>query len=188
MHKLICFEGINYAGKTSVSTTVAEQIGALYGPRIAKRYVIREKKIHGNLDHLVRFSFFIEEINARSKEILKILSKQDVILDRYLLSILAYHNIIVGERLEELTDLNKINKPDITFLLTVNRRVLRKRMKIRPPKHQYDSDPVFLMRVQKEFLRLIREEIFVVIDTSNRTVEETTNLVTKELHGHGLIA
>lgn len=108
MHTFICLEGINYAGKTSVAKMVGASIGVLYGPRVAVRYKEEEAEIHKNPDHLTRFTFFMEEIVARSEEVRQILTREHVILDRYLLSVLVYHNVLVGRRLEEETDFSKI--------------------------------------------------------------------------------
>lgn len=187
MHKFICFEGINYVGKTSVAKMVGTQIGVLCGPQVATKYVRKEEEIHKNPDHLARFAFFVEEIVARSEQIRQTLTRESVILDRYLLSVLAYHNVIVGRRLEEETDTNKIHKPDITFLLTVDEVTLRNRMVMRPPQHPYESDPAFLLRVQEEFLRLIDKGTSIIIDTSVRTTEETAVIVAGELGKYGFI-
>jgi len=167
MHKLICFEGINYVGKTSVAKIVGTQIGVLYGPHVATKYVRKEEEIHKNPDHL--------------------LTREPVILDRYFLSVLAYHNVIIGRHLEEETDTSKIHKPDITFLLIVDKVTLRNRMVMRPPQHPYESDPAFLLRVQKEFLRLMDKGTSIIIDTSVRTAEETAVIVARELGKCGFI-
>lgn len=187
MYTFICFEGINYAGKTSVAKMVGASVGVLYGPRVAVRYKKEEAEIHKNPDHLARFNFFTEEIAARSEEVHQILMREHVILDRYLLSVFAYHNVLVGRRLEEETDFSKIEKPDLTFLLTVDESMLRNRMAMRSPRHQYESDPTFLLRVQEEFLRIADKGMSIIIDTSVRTAEETTGIVAGELGKRRLI-
>ena len=73
------------------------------------------------------------------------------------------------------------------FLLTVGEATLRNRMMMRPPRHQYESDPMFLSRVQKEFLKLADKSATVVIDTSVLTAEETTRIVAEELGKRRLI-
>lgn len=187
MHKLICFEGIDYAGKTSVAKIVAEKFRIIYGPRVANRYAKEEVEIHKNPDHLARFAFFMEEIAARSEEICQILPHESVIVDRYLLSVIAYHNIIIGKHLEEETDIDRVRPVDFTILVTVEETVLRKRMTDRPPRHPYESDPLFLLCVQEEFLRLADKGTSIVIDTSTRTAEETTRIVVGELDKRGFI-
>lgn len=186
MHTLVCFEGTSYAGKTSVAKMVEEKIGVLYGPRVASKYVKVEAETHKNPDHFARFTFFMKEIRARSEEIRQILMEESVLLDRYLLSVLASHNVLVGRRLEEESTISGIHQPDITFLLTVDEMALRKRMLTRPPRHQYESDPMFLLLVQKEFLRLADKSATVIIDTSVRTAEETTRIVAEKLGECGL--
>ena len=125
MNTLICLEGICYAGKTTIAKWLTARMPALYGPRVASGWEEREEKIHRNPDHLARFSFFMEEIAARSEQIKKLLEHTDVVSDRYLLSIIAYHNIIVGARLETGIDASDLRLPDFTALLTVDEAALR---------------------------------------------------------------
>ena len=188
MHTLICLEGTSYAGKTTVARLLLEQMPAVYGPRVASGWEEREEKIHQSPNPLARFSFFIKEIAARSEQVRQILEQIDVVMDRYLLSVLAYHNIITGAQLEARIDLSNLRQPDITILLTVNEMAVRQRMKNRPPRHQYESDPMFLLEVQREFLRLIDRGKTIVIDTSIQPAEETTRAILEEFVRRGFIS
>jgi len=60
-------------------------------------------------------------------------------------------------------------------------------MKIRPPRHYYESDLAFLLNVQLEFLRLIDRDKTIIIDTSNQSSEEIAHIVMKELARRKLI-
>jgi len=187
MYILICLEGISYVGKTTVAKIVSNRMEAIYGPRVADGWKKKEKAIHKNPDHLARFSFFMKEIVARSEQIGQILNRTNVVLDRYLLSIFAYHNIITNKQLEIETDIRDVRQPDYTILLTTNELALKRRMKIRPPRHYYESDLTFLLNVQLEFLRLIDRDKTIIIDTSNQSAEEIAGIVTKELARRKLI-
>lgn len=187
MHVLICFEGIDYTGKTTIAKIVADAVGAIRGPRVASGYEKEEAEIHKNPDHLARFSFFVKEIAARSTEVCQILERAPVVLDRYLLSVFAYHNVIVGRRLEGEIETSGMRQPDLTALLTVDGVMLRRRMNIRPPRHLYESDPVFLLGVQREFLRLADSSKTFIVDTSIPTAEEVAEAVTRELTRRGLV-
>lgn len=187
MHVLLCFEGISYAGKTTIAKIVSDTVGAICGPRVASGYEKEEAEIHQNPDHLARFSFFMKEIVARSDEVRQILERAPVVLDRYLLSVFAYHNVIIGRRLEREIDTSGMRQPDLTILLTVDEVTLRRRMNIRPPRHLYESDPVFLLDVQREFLRLTDLNRTFVADTSIPAAEEVAEAVIKELTRHGLV-
>lgn len=112
MNTLICLEGVSYAGKTTIAKWLTERMPALYGPRVASGWEEQEEKVHHNPDPLARFSFFMEEIAARSEQIKKLLGYTSVISDRYFLSIIAYHNIIVGARLEAGLDTGDLQLPD----------------------------------------------------------------------------
>lgn len=187
MNTLICLEGVSYAGKTTIAKWLTERMPVLYGPRVASGWEEREDEIHQNPDPLARFSFFMEEIAARSEQIKKLLERTDVISDRYLLSIIAYHNTIAGARLETGINAGNLRLPDLTVLLTVNETALTQRMKERPPRHRYESDPMFLLEVQREFLRLIDRDKSVVADTSTRSAEDIAHALLEEFVGRGFV-
>lgn len=187
MNTLICLEGISYAGKTTIAKWLTERMPVSYGPRVASGWEEREEKVHYNPDPLARFSFFMEEITARSEQIKELLERTDVVSDRYLLSIIAYHNVIAGARLETGIDTGKLRPPDFTVLLTVDETALKQRMKERPPRHRYESDPIFLLEVQREFLRLIDREKSVIVDTSTRSAEEIARALLEEFIDRGFV-
>lgn len=188
MRTLICFEGTSYAGKTAVARLLSEKTLAVYGPRVAGGWEEREEKIHENSDPLARFSFFMKEIAARSEQVHQMLERVNVALDRYLLSVFAYHNVIVDAQLEVGLDLSNLRQPDFTVLLTVNEMALRQRMINRPPRHRYESDPAFLMEVQREFLRLIDRGKTILVDTSIQSAEEAAQVVLQELTRRGFVS
>lgn len=188
MRTLICLEGTSYAGKTTVARLLSEKTPAIYGPRVADGWEEQEERIHENPDPLARFSFFMEEIAARSEQVRQALERADVILDRYLLSVFAYHNVIVGKQLEAETDISVLRQPDCTVLLTVDEITLRQRMINRPPRHRYESDPEFLLKVQREFLRLIDREKTILVDNSIKSAEEAAQAVLQELARRGFVS
>ena len=90
-------------------------------------------------------------------------------------------NVIVGKQLEAETDVSALRQPDCTVLLTVDEVAMRQRMKNRPPCHRYESDPAFLLDVQREFLRLIGQEKTIVVDTSIQPAEKIADAIRVEL-------
>ena len=188
MRTLICLEGTSYAGKTTVAKLLSEKMPAIYGPRVANGWEGQEEEIHKNPNPLARFSFFMKEIAARSEQVSRLLEQTDVVMDRYLLSVFAYHNVIVGEQLEAGVDTSGLRQPDCTVLLTVDEATLMQRMKNRPPQHQYESNPVFLLKVQREFLRLIDREKTIIVDSSIQPVEEAARAILEELARRGFIS
>lgn len=188
MRILVCLEGTSYAGKTTVAKLLSEKIPAIYGPRVANGWEGQEVEIHKNPNPLARFSFFMKEIAARSEQVSRLLEQTDVVMDRYLLSVFAYHNVIVGEQLEAEIDISGLRQPDCTVLLTVDEATLRQRMKSRPPRHQYESNPAFLLEVQREFLRLIDREKTIVVNTSIQPAEEVTGAILGEFVRRGFVS
>ena len=188
MRILVCLEGTSYAGKTTVARLLSEKMPAIYGPRVADGWEGQEEEIHKNPNPLARFSFFMKEITAKSEQVSRLLEQTNVVMDRYLLSVFAYHNVIVGEQLEAGVDTSGLRQPDCTVLLTVDEATLRQRMKNRPPQHQYESNPVFLLKVQREFLRLIDREKTIIVDSSIQPVEEAARAILEELARRGFIS
>ena len=188
MRILVCLEGTSYVGKTTVTRLLSEKMPAIYGPRVANGWEGQEEEIHKNPNPLARFSFFMKEVAARSEQVSQLLEQTDVVMDRYLLSVFAYHNIIVGKQLEAGLDISDLRQPDCTVLLTVDEATLRQRMKTRPPQHQYESNPVFLLKVQREFLRLIDREKTIIVDSSIQPVEEAARAILEELARRGFIS
>lgn len=188
MRTLICLEGTSYVGKTTVAKLLSAKMPAVYGPRVADGWEEQEEKIHGNPDPLARFSFFVKEIAARSEQVQQMLERADVVLDRYLLSVFAYHNVIAGAQLEAGPDLSNLRQPDFTILLTVNEMAFKQRMINRPPRHRYESDPAFLLKVQHEFLRLIDREKTILVDNSIKSAEEAAQAVLQELARRGFVS
>jgi thymidylate kinase len=185
---LVCLEGTSYVGKTTVAKLLSEKMPAIYGPRVANGWEVQEEEIHKNPNPLARFSFFMKEIAARSEQVNRLLEQTDVVMDRYLLSVFAYHNVIVGEQLEAELDISDLRQPDYTVLLTVDEVTLRQRLKSRPPRHRYESNSAFLLGVQREFLRLIDREKTIVVDTSIQSAEEVTGAILEELARRGLVS
>jgi len=177
---LVCLEGTSYAGKTTVARLLSEKMPAIYGPRVADGWEGQEEEIHKNPNPLARFSFFMKEITAKSEQVSRLLEQTNVVMDRYLLSVFAYHNVIVGEQLEAELDISDLRQPDCNVLLTVDEATLRQRIKNRPPRHQYESDSAFLLEVQREFLRLFDREKTMVVDTSIQSAEEAACAILEE--------
>lgn len=95
-------------------------------------------------------------------------------MDRYILSFLAYHNIIVERQLEKEYGLSDLLYPNLTVILTINAQVLEQRLRERPPKHKYEADQSFLMEVQAEYLRLSKNsDNKLVLDTSFKNITQT---------------
>ena len=188
MRILVCLEGTSYVGKTTVARLLSEKMPAIYSPRVADGWERQEEEIHKNPNPLARFSFFMKEIAARSEQVSRLLKQTDIVMDRYLLSVFAYHNIIVGKQLEAGLDISELRQPDYTVLLTVDEATLMQRMKNRPSRHQYESDPAFLLEVQHEFLRLIDREKTIVIDTSIQPAEEAACAILEEFVRRGFIS
>ena len=102
------------------------------------------------------------------------------LLDRFWISVIAYHNVILGRRLESEIDASVITLPNYTVLLLADQESIQQRMMHRSPRHRYETDTGFLLDVQREFLRVIDAKT-LVIDTSKQTIDNVVNKVMEDL-------
>lgn len=187
----MCFEGIDYAGKTTLISQLKNHVDIETAPRVTPGWEIREEMIHGNQIHNERFVFFIQEIQARSKFFIEKFSNTTsiVALDRHVYSILAYHNIIQNEKLEERIDFSKILEPDLTVLVCVEESDLIERLRNRPPKHKYEADVKFLLDVQTEYQRLLsKSEDVIIVNSSLQPLEALTNQIVDYIRSTNVIS
>ncbi|CAB3287549.1 putative thymidylate kinase [Methanocaldococcus lauensis] len=176
----IVFEGIDGSGKTTLSRLLSKSLNAFWtceptNSPIGK--LIREflqKKV--KLDDRTLALLFAADRVEHTKIIKDILKSRDVICDRYLYSSIAYQSV-AGVDEDFIKSINRYAlKPDIVFLLTIDVDVALKRVK---GKDIFENKS-FLQKVQEKYLELAEEYKFIVIDTTNKTIDE----VHKEILEH----
>jgi len=168
-------EGVDFAGKSTALDYLKTRVNAEFlAPKI--------KSPTDNYED--RFYFFLNFNIEEQSLIEKHLNSGSVILDRYVTSTLAYHNIKAieekkpkfHEREDVIQKLSEIKKPDLTLFITASYEEIVSRMKIRGASHSWESDAEYLFQVQSEFKDLISTGAFsryaITIDTSD-TIEET---------------
>jgi len=188
----ITFEGIDGAGKTTLSKMTLEHLrdrgfDAVYyrepgGTSLAEE--IREKLLRGHIDPLVEL--FLFEASRASLVRERIIPDLDggkiVILDRFTDSTLAYQGYGRGIERKVVKDLNDIAscgiRPDITFLIDLDPEIALGRLEKRDRFEEKD----FLKKVREGFLDIARQEKdrFRVLD-GRKTPEELLGIILREL-------
>ena len=165
----VVIDGIDYAGKTNALKRVEINNG-LDTPDIQKYDGIpkemgdKTKYNRDNTDPRSRFSFYLGTNKQFSKRIEAETEINNSIVVRYSLSTTAYHNMMIQEsegtnpHLEEIVKKENFLIPNITFVVTLSKDDLEKRMMKRPPQHKHESDANKLMTVQNEFKRLSEQK------------------------------
>ena len=144
---------------------------------ILKDYFEKNKKIKFDkyTDTLLYLASRNEHI--KNKILPAIKSKKIIICDRFIDSTLAYQ--VYGKKVSFQFIKNIHNqilkriKPDITFILKVNKQSFLNRLKKRKTRNRYDNFPVnFYVNAQKSFLKLSKnKKSHIVLDSSKNTQE-----------------
>ncbi|ADG13525.1 thymidylate kinase [Methanocaldococcus infernus ME] len=173
----IVFEGIDGSGKTTLSKMLAKELSGYWTCEPTDGEIgrlIRSYLSSGNIDNISLSLLFAADRVEHCKEIEKVLnSGRDVICDRYLYSSIAYQSSL-GVEENFLWEINKYAiKPDLVFLLVVDVDEAMKRVK---GKDIFENKN-FLEKVQEKYLELAKRFNFIVIDTTNISIEEAYNKV-----------
>jgi len=189
---VIIFEGIEASGK---STNILNFIKYLRNRKI-KFIKIREpggskfsEKIRklmlstkSNLDAKTDLLLIMASRSENMKKILnKYYKKKIIIIDRFSDSTLAYQHYGMGINARIIKEINSFIvgkfKPDLTFLCTVNKTNMNKRLKQRLHKNRYDNfKNNFYQKIQNGFLKISKNKSkYILLNSDNSTPSE--NLV-----------
>lgn len=147
-------EGIDYSGKSTASEILKNDFGCKYFIASPEE----KNRIH-NLPAEERFWRFLELNEALYAKAMNGYKKGDnIIIERLWASTIAYHNVLLGKRLQENPDVfQRIlkMKPDEYIFIETDIAGIKRRMQKSPPAHIYEDDAYFLMDVQKELRRVV---------------------------------
>ncbi len=191
---VIVFEGIEASGK---STNILNFIKYLRGKNI-KFIKIREpggskfsEKIRklmlstGNdLDVKTDLLLIMASRSENMKKILnKYYKKKVIIIDRFSDSTLAYQHYGMGINMRVIKQINSFVvgkfKPDLTFLCTVNKNNMIKRLNKRILKNRYDNfKHNFYQKIQNGFLKISKNKSkYVLLNSDKSTPSENFNKI-----------
>ena len=194
---LIVFEGIEGSGKSYHISNVSEYLkkkkidhiklrepgGSANSEKIRKLILSKDSFFNKETDLLLYLA-------ARSENILllkKYFRKKIILIDRFVDSTIAYQHYGLGVDIRLINTINKHLlknfKIDFTFLNTVNKKNMFKRLKLRKSLNRYDKfDTKFYNKVQNGFLKLSKKNIkkYQIIN-SNLDIKENKSLVIKKI-------
>lgn len=172
MGKLITFEGIDGAGKTSLIEATAKKLEVNgYTVRVLQepgttdmgkeiRKLVKSDLERSKLSEILLFQASRSDMVER--ELKPALEKYDyVLLDRYIDSTIAYQGYGNQFNLDVLNDLNRLATngclPYKTLLIDVDLEMARERARKRGEKDKFDKDLEFAHRVYEGYQELSKE-------------------------------
>ena len=173
MFKIIVFEGIDGAGKTTISKI-------LYKFLREKNYntVLTQEPFTNEITQLIKKAGWRDPVLLtllfsadRAYHIKWLMDRKPeiVIMDRYYYSTIAYQSVL-GVEEDWIQNVNsKFPKPDITFLLDMNEEEALKRLK-KDDQFNFEEKITSLKLVRNKYLELARKYNFIVLDATD-TIE-----------------
>lgn len=184
------FEGGNGTGKSTISKIVAERIGARYLSTPPAQYETFREYMDTQASPLAVFLFYMAGNIEVSEKIKAALRDGPVVCDRYVPSTMASLMVRVAISLAEARRLvgpleTYLVSPDLTVLVTVSHQERIKRIASRgKPLSVRDVDEQYNRNVDNTFLELAQEDAWVIVDTTNQTVEQTVAQVLSLITEH----
>ncbi|MDA9616231.1 dTMP kinase [Candidatus Pelagibacter sp.] len=194
---IIVFEGIEGTGKSYHIKKVANYLkkknkkfihirepgGSKNSEKIRKLILNKKSTFNKNTDLLLYLSARSENV-----ELIKNNKRKKIILiDRFSDSTIAYQHYGMGVSLKFINNINKYLlrgiKVDFTFLNTVNRKNMQKRLIQRKNLNRYDKfKSVFYEKVQKGFLKILKEnpKKYMKID-SNLNIHHNEKIILNKI-------
>ena len=182
---VIIFEGIEASGKSTNILNfikflrkrkikfikIREPGGSNFSEKIRKLMLSTKNNLDKKTDLLLIMA-------SRSENMKKILSKyyrkKLIIIDRFSDSTFAYQHYGMGISMRIIKQINSFVvgkfKPDLTFLCTVNKSNMNKRLNKRAHKNRYDNFKYnFYQKIQNGFLKISKNKSKYVLLNSNKS-------------------
>ena len=193
---VIVFEGIETSGKSYHISKVSSYLkrikidhikirepgGSINAEKIRKLILNNKSDFNKDTDLLLYLAARSENINL----IKKYYKKKIILIDRFTDSTIAYQHYGLGVNLNLINAINryilKDFKIDFTFLNTVSRNNMIKRLKLRKSLNRYDKfNNNFYQKVQKGFLKLVNKNKYQVVN-SNLNIKNNELEIIKKIN------
>ena len=195
---VIVFEGVEGSGKSYHISNVSRYLkqrkikyikirepgGSFNAEKIRKLVLNNKSNFNKNTDLLLYLAARSENMDLLKKNF----RKKIILIDRFIDSTVAYQHYGLGANLNLINLINKYLlkniKIDFTFLNTVNKKNMSKRLKDRKSLNRYDKfDYNFYQKVQKGFLKISKKnkKKYQIIN-SNLDINENKSLIIKQIN------
>ena len=194
---VIVFEGIEGSGKSYHISNVSKYLkkrgidhirirepgGNMNSEKIRRLILSKKSSFNKKTDTLLYLASRSENINMLKKHF----RKKIILIDRFTDSTIAYQHYGLGVEIEFINRVNKYLlenfRIDFTFLNTVNKKNMIKRLKLRKSLNRYDKfDLKFYTKVQNGFLKLSnKNKRKYKIINSNLDIKENKNIIIEKI-------
>ena len=190
---VIVFEGIegsgksyhiknisNYLKKNKIKFIKIREPGGSNNSEKIRRLILNKKS---NFNKFTDFLMYMASRNENFHNILfKNYNKKIILIDRFIDSTIAYQHYGMGVNLKIIKFINnyilKNIKVNFTFLNTVNKKNLKKRLIKRRNLNRYDKFKLqFYSKVQNGFLRLSKNKKNYLIIDSNLSISHNKKII-----------
>ena len=194
---IIVFEGIegsgksyhiknisNYLKKKKIKFIKIREPGGSNNSEKIRRLILNKKS---NFNKFTDFLMYMASRNENFHNILfKNYNKKIILIDRFIDSTIAYQHYGMGVNLKIIKFINnyilKNIKVNFTFLNTVNKKNLKKRLIKRRNLNRYDKfNYKFYSKVQDGFLKLAKNKKNYLIVNSNLPINENKKIIINKL-------
>ena len=203
-YPIIIFEGIEASGKTTNIKIVSNYLkkikkkfiklrepgGSKYSEIIRKIILNKNSKLNYKTDFLLILASRSENYE---KLIKKNYNKKIILIDRFTDSTIAYQHFGMHINKKLIIDLNNLItnklKADLTFLSTVNKKNLIKRLNLRKNNNKYDKfNFSFYNRVQNGFLKIAKlSSNHIILDSNVNSINENKKIIINKINKKLLI-
>lgn len=183
MVNLTVFEGIDGAGKSVVSSKVAEELGSIYMESPSDEFQNIRKYVNANTPTFGQFLFYMSTNYDLSKKFAEM--DKDVVCARYFYSTFVDYSIKLGFTMDEMIAAyapeNSLFEPDRTILLLVNPEEQIKRINYRNQGVNTHSDElclndsIYREEVKKRYLDAATRNNWHIIDTSYKSIDQVVS-------------
>jgi len=198
-YPIIIFEGIEASGKSTNIRVIANYLKKIKRKFIKIREpggtkqseVIRNLILNKKTNFNFKSDFFLI-MASRSENVEKIINKnfnkKIILIDRFTDSTIAYQHYGMGYNLNLIKNLNKFilgkYKPNLTFLSTVNKKNLKKRLQKRVFKNKYDKfNFKFYSKVQNGYLKLAKNKNnYIILNSNIRNIKENSSFIINKVN------
>ena len=189
---VIVFEGIEGSGNVSKYLSkrkidhikIREPGGSYNAEKIRKLILNNRSNFNKDTDLLLYLA-------ARSENVIllkKYYNKKVILIDRFIDSTVAYQHYGLGVDIKLINILNKYLlknfKIDFTFLNTVNKKNMIKRLRLRKSLNRYDKfENRFYQKVQKGFLKIAKKNKTKYLQiNSNISITKNSSLIIERIN------
>ncbi len=173
-YKFITIEGLKGSGKTSVSMALAEQLSAQWYTTPPELFRSIRDAVELQATPYARYLYHFAGIVQASAEIKLMLTRQSVVCDKFLATMLAYSRAGGVRVLAPPPSL--VIEPDFSFLLSVPDEVRRQRMASRGP-ITAEQDAFFIMEVERRVIEFYQDLNVRVHDNSESNLAATVDAI-----------